>query len=374
MRSAAARCSLVIFLACTLLACSQAADGARAAPSRPGAGASARATPNVATKRFNGVECLNLQAAGAQLGLRSAWRDKGRTLLLSGAGTQAEIEGDTRDITVNGLRVFLGHPVVLSRGELWVSRIDFERCLAPLLSPGVGVALPSTPKVIAIDAGHGGRDFGKINEQLGINEKTYALDTARRLKKLLEADGYEVVMTRDDDRYLELAERSAIANRAHADLFVSLHFNALDRDRKTTGVEVYTFAPQFQRSTESWMPGKKDDSQDTPEPGNAFDYWNSLFAQSLHRTFVADLKASDRGKKLMHLGVLRSLRCPGALVECGFLSSDAEARKIATAAYRQQIAEALRDGVRDYTSLVVRLRQNATAPATSARQGASRSS
>lgn len=366
MAPAAARRVLVFGLLWVLAACSQAADS-RSMPARPGGS-------TASNQRVGNVDYIKLAPAAKKLGVQVTFRDQGRTLVLTGPGTKAEIEADTRDITVNGLRIFLGNPVTIVRGDLYVSRIDFERCLAPLLRPGQGVALLAQPKIIAIDPGHGGRDFGKVNEQFGINEKTYALDTALRLKKLLEADGYRVVMTRDGDRFIELSERPAIANRTSADLFVSLHFNALDKDRKTSGVEIYSFAPQHQRSTESWMPGQKDDTQSTPEPANQFDYWNSMLAQAVHRPFVTDLKCSDRGKKLMHLAVLRTLRCPGVLVECGFLSSDVEARKIATAAYRQQIAEALREGIRDYSETIATLRQKSAPAATSQRRRTSRSS
>lgn len=310
---------------------------------------------SVPSRTIKGVECVSVLDLANYLGLQREIKESGRLAILKGKGTSAELEGGTRDVIVNRLRVFLGHPVMLFKGNLYVSRIDFERCLAPSLRPGYGVRPLPTPKVIALDAGHGGRDHGKINERLKINEKTFALDTAQRLKKLLEADGYRVVMTRDDDRFIELAERPAIANRAGADLFVSIHFNALDKDQRTSGVEVYTFAPQHQRSTEAWMPGQEDDTQRTPEPANAFDYWNTLLAEAIHRTFVFDLKASDRGKKIMHLAVLRSLRCPGVLVEGGFLTSDVEARRIATPEYRQEIAEALRDGIRKYSETLARL-------------------
>lgn len=367
MRSAAIGCGALVVLVGAVALCAHAvATPAHALPTRPGVVTTARAyaAPPVTAIRIAGIECVSVPQIATQLGLRVLTRESGRRVLLEGGGARAELEADTRDISVNGLRVFLGTPVIPARGNLYVSRIDFERCLTPLLRPGYGAVPPQSPKVIVIDAGHGGKDFGKINAQLGINEKTMTLDTARRLRNLLEADGYRVVLTRNDDRFIELAERSAIANRAHADLFISIHFNAIEGDHRTSGVEVYTFAPQYQRSTESWMPGKKEDSQPTPEPANEFDGWNVLLAESLHRPFVAELKESDRGRKIMHLGVLRSLHCPGTLVECGFLTSDAEARKIATAAYRERIAETLRDGVRNYARLILTLRQRTAAPPT----------
>ncbi|PTX97801.1 N-acetylmuramoyl-L-alanine amidase [Opitutus sp. ER46] len=372
MASAAFRGLVLLALACASSVRLDAENASsRVAPARPGTSVDLR-TISGATVRLGGTDYVRLDQAAARLGLKVAASERGRVLTLTGAGTSAVIEADTRDIQVNGLRVFLGNPSALSRGKLYVSRIDFERCLAPLLRPGVGVPRLRPPKVIALDPGHGGRDHGKVNDALKVNEKSLTLDTARRLKQLLEADGYRVVLTRDDDRFLELPDRPAAASAAGADLFISIHYNALDRDRRTSGVEIFTFAPQHQRSTQAWMPGEKDDTERQPEPGNVYDYWNAMLAHALHRPFVRDLKASDRGKKLMHAGVLRSLRCPGALVECGFLSSDVEARKIATPAYRQQIAEALRAGVRAYADQLNRISQGPTK--TSARSGASHSS
>jgi N-acetylmuramoyl-L-alanine amidase len=149
-----------------------------------------------------------------------------------------------------------------------------------------------------------------------------------------------------------LGERALIANRASADLFLSVHFNSLPNDTKTRGTEIFTFAPQFQRSTNSWSPTERDDTEREAAPVNRYDDWSAAFAHALHRELLSDLKTFDRGKKIMHLGMLRALNCPGALVESGFLSNEDEARKISTAAYRQQIAQALAAGIADYARLL----------------------
>lgn len=297
------------------------------------------------TRKIGGREYVSAAEVAARLGLKLTWISRGRSLRLTGAKVRAEIENDTRDVTINGLRVFLGDPVVDAGGQLYVSRVDFERCLTPLLRPGHGVAAHPPLKTIVLDPGHGGRDNGTSSR-----EKTYTLDVARRAKKLLEASGYKVVLTRDADVYLDLQERSAIANANRAGLFVSIHFNAIARDRKTSGVEVFTFAPQFQRSTNAWSPGKGNDTEREPAPVNRHDHWSVVLAQSIHRRFVVDLKAFDRGRKIAHWGVLRGLNCPGILVECGFLTSTEEARKIATPYYRQRLAESIARGIRDYAA------------------------
>ncbi|HYD82704.1 MAG TPA: N-acetylmuramoyl-L-alanine amidase, partial [Opitutus sp.] len=146
--------------------------------------------------------------------------------------------------------------------------------------------------------------------------------------------------------------RAIIANRANADVFVSIHFNALPNDQRTRGTEVFTFAPARQRSTNAWSLGANDDTEQAAAPANRHDAANAMLAHALHRELLEELKTFDRGKKIGHLGVLRGLNCPGVLVESGFLSNDEEARLIATPAYRQRIAEALAEGIGDYAALV----------------------
>lgn len=346
----------IIRLGCALIAAAPgdvlaAETGARKAPARP-----ASATRPLPTKKFAGVDYVNAVDAAARLGLKFTWVKRGQQATFTGPNARAELEEGTRDIVVNGLRVFLGDPVVGSGGKLYVSRIDFERCLSPQLRPGFGVPAPRAPRTIVLDPGHGGRDHGTST-----HEKTFALDVALRTKKLLEAGGFRVVLTRDDDVYVEHADRATIANTNQADAFVSIHFNALPNDSKTQGVEVYTFPPQNQRTTNSWSPGRKGDAEDEASPNNAQDHWNVVLAQALHRGLVQGLKSPDRGKKLMQLKVLRPLRCPGVLVECGFLTSEAEARKIATPAYRQQIAQVLADGIEAYAATVAGIAPKPTA-------------
>ncbi len=345
----------------------------RSAPSRPGSTVASPAPPPppalgaATTRRIGGREYVSAVEVAARLRLKLTWVARGRKLTLSGPGARAELENDTRDITVNGLRVFLGDPVVDAAGQLYVSRVDFERCLTPLLRPGHGVAAHPPLRTIVLDPGHGGRDHGTSSL-----EKTYTLDVARRARKLLEAAGFKVVLTRDTDTYLDLQERSALANANRASLFVSLHFNAIANDRRTSGVEIFTFAPQYQRSTNAWSPGTGNDTEREAAPVNRHDHWSVVLAQAVHRRFVSDLKTFDRGRKIAHWGVLRGLNCPGILVECGFLTSTAEARKIATPDYRQRLAAAVAAGIRDYAATAGDARGKSAA-ASARRKGASRS-
>lgn len=330
----------------------------RAAPRRPGA-ASAAATAaaerkvekrggwDVSSRRVGNVEGVELARVAEALGLAYAWSGGNAKAVLTGEGARAELPTGTRDVEVNGLRVFLGQPVMVEGGKVFVSRTDFERVLAPLLRPGTGVTPIAKPKTIVLDPGHGGKDHGT-----SVNEKTYALDVARRAKPLLEAAGFRVVLTRTEDVFIGKRERAILANTNRADVFVSIHFNALPKDTKTSGIEIFSFAPRGQRSTDSWSPGKTDDAESAAAAVNRWDYWSSVLAQALQGRLVRDLQAFDRGKKIAHWGVLRGLNCPGVLVECGFLTSETEAKKIATEAYRQRLAETLAAGVQDYARVV----------------------
>ena len=360
MASAASRFLAFVLLSHAPLGCGAAEAVPRSAPTRPGATAPAPTPgPALATRKFGAVEYVALSDVATRLGLKLSWVQRGRKVSLAGPAARAELEADSRDVSINGLRVFLGDMILASGGQLFVSRIDFERCLAPQLRPGFGVPPLPAPKIIVLDPGHGGKDNGT-----SANEKTFALDVARRAQKSLAASGLRVALTRDADVFLDLAERSAKANASRADLFVSIHFNAVANDTRTSGVEVYTFAPRTQHST-GWLGRKDDPDLETADmPVNRFDPWNAVLAQSIHRHFIRDLKAYDRGRKLAHWGVLRGLECPGVLVECGFLTSTAEAKKIATPAYRQKIAEALAAGVRDYVATLESLQPK---PATVAR-------
>ena len=168
------------------------------------------------------------------------------------------------------------------------------------------------------------------------------------------------MLTRSDDRQLkpgkqeDLLRRAQIADEADADVFVSIHFNAVaDQVEKVSGLEVYRFTPQHQLPVTR---AQRRPDDDLLNPGNANDAWNSLLAFTLQRRLLQELKLDDRGFKHDRLAVLRLVSCPAVLVEGGFLSNTAEARRIATAAYRQQLAEAIANGLTAYATQLESLR------------------
>lgn len=284
-----------------------------------------------------------------QLGLASSPLQKGDS-----AGTERfftkgwpEVAADkNRDyVFINGVKVFLQDTVDEKKGKLTVTRLDYDKVLVPLLWK-LPAQRPGTRRII-LDPGHGGKDPGKVNPTVGYTEKAATLDTALRLKIILEKRGFEVLLTREKDVAIELQDRAPLANTAKADLFVSLHYNGgAAGDTTSGGIETYCFTPAGQYSTNK-AGGKADI---TTEPGNRFDTFNMLLAWHVHLATISSTGAEDRGVRRARFAVLRTLNCPGILIEGGFMSSRTEGAQIANAAYRQKLAEAIADGLTAYAN------------------------
>jgi N-acetylmuramoyl-L-alanine amidase len=319
------------------------------------AAACAAAAPALPLSRISGLDYIKLDDGAAAMGLRIERLNSQSVLLKAGAKPVARLVDHSRETDLNGLRVFMGDPVVERSGSFYLSRLDYEFHFMPRLRPDLCGPAPHPPHLIVVDAGHGGVDHGTENPNLRSMEKTYTLDVALVLRRRLEAAGYKVMMIRDSDVTIPKESRAEIANRWSPDLFVSIHFNSLFPNTKTTGVEVMSFPLHKQRSTDSWSPGKKDDSESAEAPINAFGAWNTLLGSVLHRRLLDALHSGDRGEKFEHLAVLRGLMCPGVLVEPAFLSSDAEGQRLASPAYRDTIAAAILAGIQDYSEVLRRL-------------------
>jgi N-acetylmuramoyl-L-alanine amidase len=232
--------------------------------------------------------------------------------------------------------------------------------LSPLpLKPAEDRLAAKTGKFrIVLDAGHGGWDLGTVGRQ-GLLEKDLVLDVTQRLGKLLQARlGSDVVFTRTGDSYVPLDQRADLANQSQADLFVSVHAN-YSNSATARGVE--TYYTNFFSS-----PGSKE--IENRENGGALKPVTvSLSATGLHekveesrrlagsvqRALYANLAAKnpdirDRGIKESAFAVLTGTTMPAILTEISFVSSPADEQNLRSAAYRQQIAEALYKGIARY--------------------------
>jgi N-acetylmuramoyl-L-alanine amidase/putative methionine-R-sulfoxide reductase with GAF domain len=211
---------------------------------------------------------------------------------------------------------------------------------------------------IVLDAGHGGWDLGTVGRQ-GLLEKDLVLDVTQRLGKLLRARlGSEVMFTRQGDEYLPLDQRADFANRAQADLFISVHAN-YSNAATARGVETYytnSFSAPGSKEVEKHSDGSS--VQPTPISLSVGDLHEKIaesrhLAASVQRSLYAALASKspdirDRGIKDASFVVLTGTRMPAILTEISFVSSPADEHNLQSEAYRQQIAEALYKGIARY--------------------------
>ena len=317
-------------------------------------------------KRLYEVDYVDVQAIADRFRLKASWVTSGRVMQLADASGRVRLRFENRDRSFyfEGIRVFMGETTVSSQGSLYVSRIDVIKTIVPLVQPAdYAGQLPASPRLIVLDAGHGGADPGTRNLALHLEEKNLTLDVVLRLKKLLERRGYQVILTRSDDTKLapaqrtDLEERDAVANRAKADLFLSVHFNSALAT--VTGTETYVMTPQFQASSG----GARDAAVDKAFPGNRQDFANIVLGYHLHRSLLAGLNSADRGFKRSRYMVLEFPDCPAALVEAAYLSNNTDASRLATPEFRQKVAQALADGIDEYSAALAALHPSASATA-----------
>ena len=213
---------------------------------------------------------------------------------------------------------------------------------------------------VVIDPGHGGHDPGAMSN--GITEADLVLDVALRLEKLLsQQPGVEVVLTRRTNEFIPLEERTAIANRENADLFLSIHANA-HRQTAVRGVETYFLNFAMNEEAEAVAARENATSGQTmgtlPAIVKAIALNNKLaesreLAGLLQTTLVRKLRTQstgvkDLGVKQAPFVVLIGAQMPSVLTEIAFLTNRPESSLLKQPAYRQQIAQALKDGVVRY--------------------------
>jgi N-acetylmuramoyl-L-alanine amidase len=300
--------------------------------------------------QVGGQPYVDLVTVGKSFGMQAYWLQGYKTFRLRSQWTTIDIGKNGRVLNLNRLPIHLGFPSVESKGQLFIATADYKQVLQPILTPQVFKDRPGLRRIV-IDAGHGGKDSGARNDAHGLLEKNLTLDVSRRLKALLERAGFEVVMTRDSDVYIPLAQRPKVANRAKADLFISLHFNAAG-SASASGFESYALTPQHQASSKYPRPTSKDAVR---FPANDQDPWNALIAYHLERALVQGLGGPDRGMKRARFAVLKHLDCPGVLTELGFVSHAETAKKLRSPAFRQTLAQSLFEGIVAYQKRLQRI-------------------
>ena len=306
----------VLFVAATLFGCTQ--------PGITGGGA---LSPRV-TK-------VNTHTAASRLGLAVIHTSRTSATLRGGCNSVVMYSDPAGEVYVNGRSLPDSGGIRAENGTLLVPE-KLVRRIGAVLRPGPGpgdtppirdpvVPPPVQPRLpkrigrVVLDPGHGGKDPGATSS-LGYYEKDLVLGVSKMVAAELTARGVEVIMTRTDDRFIELEDRPAVANRTRSDLFVSIHADAA-ANRSATGFTMYI----------SRSPSRK----------------SLAVANALLRRMCASCGTRSRGVKNADYRVLVHSRVPAVLVELGFLSNRVEARKLNTSAYQRTVARAVALGIYD---------------------------
>ena len=227
---------------------------------------------------------------------------------------------------------------------------------------------------VVIDAGHGGHDVGAVGPNR-LYEKTVTLAIARELAAQINAQrGMRAVLTRGDDRFLELRDRTAVAHKHKADLFLSIHADAVAKGR-ARGSSVYALSEHGATSEAARLLAARENAAGMPAglavAGQDRVLRSVLLDLSQNATTESSLRLAERlldrmadvnklhRSDVQQAGfmVLKSPQVPSVLVETAFISTPEEARKLADPAFRRRMAGALVAGIRDYLQTEPRLRQ-----------------
>jgi N-acetylmuramoyl-L-alanine amidase len=297
--------------------------------------------------RIAGTDYVQVDDWARAHGFTRKWTVPRDEMRLSNNSSSILLNADSRKIILNGIQIWLCFPVALRNGALWISSTDVNATINPALFP---LRSASAKKIttICLDPGHGGKDPG--NREGRRYEKTYSLLLAREVRSALVKAGFKVLLTRSNDRFIDLGERARWAKQKGADLFLSLHFNSADGPggSAVNGIETFCLAPAGTASTNARGEG----GGSSASPGNRLDAKNMHLAYQLQKSLVGKLRAEDRGVKRARFAVLRFAEIPAALIEGGFMTHPAEAKKIYSSPYRQQMAQAITDAALAYKKAV----------------------
>jgi len=223
-----------------------------------------------------------------------------------------------------------------------------------------------TIKRIVVDPGHGGESPGAVGRR-GTHEKVVVLDLARRLKKKLDRQGFEVILTRDSDEFVSLADRSKTGNGSKADLFISIHANA-SPNRAACGLETY-FLSDAKTDWERAVAARENAALEVDEPGagpsaggdvgliladlaqNEYLIESSELAACVQEKTVPWARIKDRGVRQANFYVLRNNFMPAVLVEVGFLSNSSEEKLLRQSDHRERLAEGICRGITEFARL-----------------------
>ena len=258
-----------------------------------------------------------------------------------------------------------------ARDMIAPAKIIFERprrvanaSLSPIdPTPTNSAAFPLSVHRVVIDAGHGGNDPGTVSME-HLTEKEVTFDVASRLTALLRKNGFEVVVTRNQDRLIPLRERAKLANASDSDIFISIHVNSIEKHQSSHGVETYFLGPTKDPTLTKLAADENRESGYSV--GDLRKLLEGVYADArrdesrrlagaIQQQLYGNLRNVDSG--LENWGVKRApfivlvaTEMPAILAEIGCMSNDKEAAMLHKPDYRQHIAEAIFQGIHAYAS------------------------
>ncbi|SRR6266545_2039912 len=298
--------------------------------------------------KVNGRDYLTVENISKFYGFPAEVAPSGAQINLETVKNPLEFISGSREVIINGARSWLCFALLERDGKFLVSRTDVAKTIEPLVRPH-RVANAGKMRTVVLDPGHGGYDKGAIC-RYG-SEKNFALDAARQLRPLLQAKGFRVIMTREGDYFVPLEVRARIANAARDSIFVSIHFNATDRNPSATGFEIFSFTPRGAPSTsDNWVTS----SSASVQAGSKVDAQSMALSACIYHSLLGHIPEFDRGIKRARFAVLRLTEVPAVLVEGGFLTERGESRLIAEKDWRGRLAQAISVGIENYRALAVK--------------------
>jgi N-acetylmuramoyl-L-alanine amidase len=297
---------------------------------------------------INGQNYISLADWAGANGLKPFWLRHGGKIAATNRTARLVFDKDSNIAEINGIHVALSFPVAVDKGTPLIAQFDLDNTVRPLLFPSRYIE-PKRITTICLDPGHGGKDTGKrVGGFFQHNEKTYTLLLALELRGQLQQAGFRVIFTHSTDRYVDLPVRPAAANKAGADLFVSLHFNAAQRSKnEVAGPETYCITPVGAASSNAQGEG----ADHGPTTANRVEKKSLLFAYQIQKSLVQNLGVNDRSVRRARFAVLRDAQMPAILIEGGYMTNPAEGKRIYDAAWRRQMAAAIVKGILNYQKL-----------------------
>ncbi len=286
----------------------------------------------------NGRTLVPLRAIFEAMGAKVYWDAAARKVTATKGNTTVVMPLYSTKPTINGVVYTLDVPTkIVNNRSLAPLRFVCEAFGGKVTWNGntrtikIDGNFPDNPEpqqqIVVLDAGHGGSDPGARGSSM--NEKDANLQVALKTGALLQQRGIRVEYTRRDDSYVSLEERSSIANRLNATVFVSIHMNSYGSSA-ASGTETYYYAP----SSDAELYAQRDE--------------RARLARAIQTQLVNTLQRQNRGVKEANLSVLRNTSMPSALAEVVFISNPTEEGLLQTAWFQDKAAEAIANGISSY--------------------------